>query len=347
VGHAPRNGLRDARGRFARAPQLVLRGRKAEVAPARAKLAALAPWKAAIARARKIKRVMRLQDRAALIANRGQDPMKRLPEGACAGGGSAAGAGVRKAGVSAGLPACARAGSAGMSGTGDGGGPATTDCAFGVKSLMQHGAVRAEVGGDVDGRASACAETGSVGTTGNEHNGASTTADFARGDKSFVQRGAVRSGVTKDVADAGPAPGMTGGESGGGSATADCARDDRTLLQRGAVRAAVIKDVMDARPAASAGPGSAGMTGREGGGDTASAGCARDAKSPMQLGAVRSGRERWRRGHGGSQTQRQGPHATWRGGAVWRGAIPVAAVEQRCRQRPGGRRVGGPGRAGW
>jgi hypothetical protein len=84
---------------------------------------------------------------------------------------------------------------------------------------------------------------------------------------------------------------MTRRESDGGLATADCARDDRTLLQRGAVRTGVTKDVVNAGPPASAGLGSAGMTGREGRGDTAIADCARDDKSPMQHGAVRSGRD--------------------------------------------------------
>jgi hypothetical protein len=124
-----------------------------------------------------------------------------------------------------------------------------------------------------------------------EDGGASATADFARGDKRLMQRGAVRSVVTKEVADAGPAPGMTERESGDGPAIADCARDDRTLLQRGAVRIGVTRDIVDAGAQASAGPGSAGMTGRNGGGDTASVDCARDDKGLMQRGAVRSGRE--------------------------------------------------------
>jgi hypothetical protein len=54
--------------------------------------AALAPWKAAIARARKIKRLMRLLDRVALIENRGQDAMKCLPMDGFPGCGAATGA---------------------------------------------------------------------------------------------------------------------------------------------------------------------------------------------------------------------------------------------------------------
>jgi hypothetical protein len=296
VGHAPCNRRRDARGRFARAPQPVLRGRKAELAQARAEVAALAPWKAAVARARKIKRLMRLRERAALLGNRGQDPVKRLPEGACAGGGSAAGAGESEASVSAGLPACAKAGSAGMSRTEDGGGPTTTDRACGDKSLTQRGAVRAAVGGDVDGRGPARAETGSAGTTGSEDGGASATADRARGDKSLMQRGAVRAEVGGDVDGRGSAraetgtAGTTGSEDGDGPATAHCAHGDKSLMQRGAVHAEVGGDV-GGRGSACSEIGSAGTTGSEDGGASATADCARGDKSLMQRGAVRPGRE--------------------------------------------------------
>src|SRR5208283_443239 len=88
VGQAACKAERDARGRFAAAPPPVLRGRKAGLARAHAEAAALAPWKAAIARARLIKRVMESQDRAARGAKPGRGPMHGLPPGTCPGGGT-------------------------------------------------------------------------------------------------------------------------------------------------------------------------------------------------------------------------------------------------------------------
>src|SRR5208283_3409698 len=79
---------RDARGRFAAAPPPVLRGWKAELAAARAEAAALAPWKAALKRARMVKRLMRSQDRAARLAKPGRGPLRGLPPGTCPGGGT-------------------------------------------------------------------------------------------------------------------------------------------------------------------------------------------------------------------------------------------------------------------
>src|SRR5271166_1343561 len=78
---------RDARGRFAAAPPPVPRGRQAERAQARAEAATLAPWMAALKRARMVKRLVGLQDRAARRAERGQDAMRPRPTGACPGGG--------------------------------------------------------------------------------------------------------------------------------------------------------------------------------------------------------------------------------------------------------------------
>src|SRR5271165_4863797 len=85
---------RDARGRFAAAPPPVPRGRQAERAQARAEAAALAPWMAALKRARMVKRLMGLQDRAARRAERGQGAMRPGRPGACPGGGT-----VRPGGV--------------------------------------------------------------------------------------------------------------------------------------------------------------------------------------------------------------------------------------------------------
>jgi hypothetical protein len=86
-GHGP--GMRrDARGRFAPAPRRAVRGRKAEQARARAEAAALAPWKAAIARARMSKRLTMDQDRAARLAKLGHNPMQRLPPGTGPAGGT-------------------------------------------------------------------------------------------------------------------------------------------------------------------------------------------------------------------------------------------------------------------
>jgi hypothetical protein len=85
-GRAPCKAGRDARRRFAAPPPPVLRGRKAELARVRAEAAALAPWKAAIARARMIKRVMTSQDRTARRAELGRDAMQPMPPGACPGG---------------------------------------------------------------------------------------------------------------------------------------------------------------------------------------------------------------------------------------------------------------------
>ena len=87
---------RDARGRFAAAPLPVLRGRKAARARAGAEAAALAPWRAAVARARLVKRLMLSQERAARRAARGQNPMQRGAvglDGVAAGVGPAAGPG--------------------------------------------------------------------------------------------------------------------------------------------------------------------------------------------------------------------------------------------------------------
>jgi len=78
-GQAACKAGRDARGRFAAAPPPVLRGRKAELARAHAEAAALAPWKAAITRARLIKRLMKSQDRAARLAKPGRGPLHGLP----------------------------------------------------------------------------------------------------------------------------------------------------------------------------------------------------------------------------------------------------------------------------
>ena len=78
---------RDARGRFAAAPPRKLRERQGERVLARAEAAALAPWKAALARARMIKRVMKSQDRAVRGAKLGPDPLHGLPPGTGPGGG--------------------------------------------------------------------------------------------------------------------------------------------------------------------------------------------------------------------------------------------------------------------
>ena len=85
---------RDARGRFAAAPPPVPRGRQAERAQARAEAAALAPWQAALKRARMIKRLMMLEDRAARRAERRKGAMRPGRPGACPGGGT-----VRPGGV--------------------------------------------------------------------------------------------------------------------------------------------------------------------------------------------------------------------------------------------------------
>jgi hypothetical protein len=127
-------GGRDARGRFARAPLPVLRGRQAELAQAHAEVAALAPWKAAVARARKAKRLMRAQARAARVAKIGRDVGRGLPAGASADGGTTAGVRVSQAVVDAGP-------SPGMTGGGDGAGPATAEYACGDRGLLQRGAV--------------------------------------------------------------------------------------------------------------------------------------------------------------------------------------------------------------
>jgi hypothetical protein len=87
-GQAPCKAGRDTRGRFAAAPPPVLRGRKAELAAAQAEAAALAPWQAALKRARMVKRLMRSQDRAARLAKLGQDAMQPRPSRACPGGGA-------------------------------------------------------------------------------------------------------------------------------------------------------------------------------------------------------------------------------------------------------------------
>jgi len=79
VGQALCKAGRDARGRFAAAPPPVLHGRKAELARAHAEAAALAPWKAGIARARMAKRVMKSQDRAARLAKPGRGKLHGLP----------------------------------------------------------------------------------------------------------------------------------------------------------------------------------------------------------------------------------------------------------------------------
>jgi hypothetical protein len=78
-GQAPYKAGRDARGRFAAPPPPMLRGRKAELARAHAEAAALAPWKAALTRARMIKRVMKSQDRAARLAKPGRGLLHGLP----------------------------------------------------------------------------------------------------------------------------------------------------------------------------------------------------------------------------------------------------------------------------
>jgi hypothetical protein len=76
-GQAAGAARRDARGRFAAAPPPPLRGRAAERARARAEAAALAPWRAAIKRARLVKRVMLSQERAARGAQAGQEAVQR------------------------------------------------------------------------------------------------------------------------------------------------------------------------------------------------------------------------------------------------------------------------------
>ena len=86
VGQAVCRAGRDARGRFAAPPPPVLRGRKAELAAAHAEAAALAPWKAALKRARMIKRLMMSQDRAARLAKPGRGPLHGVPPGTCPGG---------------------------------------------------------------------------------------------------------------------------------------------------------------------------------------------------------------------------------------------------------------------
>jgi hypothetical protein len=90
AGRAPGKPRRDARGRFAAPPPPVLRGRKAELARAHAEAAALAPWKAALARARMIKRLMKSQDQAARRAELGRDAVQRPLPGSCPGGGAGA-----------------------------------------------------------------------------------------------------------------------------------------------------------------------------------------------------------------------------------------------------------------
>jgi hypothetical protein len=62
--NSPCNGGRDAKGRFVAAARPPARGRAADREYARAEAAALAPWKAGIARAHKIKRVLRAMRRA-------------------------------------------------------------------------------------------------------------------------------------------------------------------------------------------------------------------------------------------------------------------------------------------
>jgi hypothetical protein len=52
-----------------------VRGQAAERAVARAEREALAPWKAAVARARLVKRLVMTRRRAERRAKRGQDPM--------------------------------------------------------------------------------------------------------------------------------------------------------------------------------------------------------------------------------------------------------------------------------
>jgi hypothetical protein len=98
VGQAACKAGRDARGRFAALPPPVLRGREAELAWAHAEAAALAPWRAALARARMIKRLMNSQDRAARGAKLGQDAMQPRPPGACPGGGTVGPGGATGAG---------------------------------------------------------------------------------------------------------------------------------------------------------------------------------------------------------------------------------------------------------
>ena len=88
VGQAAYKAGRDARGRFAAPPPPVLRGRKADLAAAHAEAAVLAPWKAALKRARMIKRLMRSQDRAAPLAKPGRGPLHGVPPGTCPGGGT-------------------------------------------------------------------------------------------------------------------------------------------------------------------------------------------------------------------------------------------------------------------
>ena len=82
-------GGRDARGRFTARPVPVLRGRAAELEAARAQRAALAPWRAAIAGARLVKRAVLAARRAARIEKHDKDPMRRRL-GACLGTGIAA-----------------------------------------------------------------------------------------------------------------------------------------------------------------------------------------------------------------------------------------------------------------
>jgi hypothetical protein len=121
-GQAACKSGRDARGRFAALPPPVLRGRKAELARAHAEAAALAPWKAALTRARMIKRLMKSQDRAARGAKPGRGPLHGRPPGTGPGGGTVrpdgkagensdtnpmnSGAGGGTAGARAEAPAC-------------------------------------------------------------------------------------------------------------------------------------------------------------------------------------------------------------------------------------------------
>jgi hypothetical protein len=91
----PRPGGRDGplrngnpRGRFAATAPPGLRGRQSELARPHAEAAALAPWKAALVRARMIKRLMKSPDRSARCAELGQNAMQPRPPGACPGGGT-------------------------------------------------------------------------------------------------------------------------------------------------------------------------------------------------------------------------------------------------------------------
>jgi hypothetical protein len=92
---------RDARGRFTARPVPVLRGRAGELEAARVQRAALAPWRAAIAGARLVKRAVLAARRAARIEKRDKDPMRRRL-GACLGTGIAAAMDVMGSGTAPG-----------------------------------------------------------------------------------------------------------------------------------------------------------------------------------------------------------------------------------------------------